>query len=163
MIGGDFEAVRGRWGMRGELAAFVSDSFQSPEVARSSPGRRSTPASASIAAPATITLSGTVIFHSESYDAPLTLDAVDDGRSDVSLVVSADRTFARERYRLRTFGVYNATEASGFVRAIAMASLRDNLGLEASGGWFIGDGRDLVGRFGDSDFFYVRLNTISSA
>ena len=38
-----------------------------------------------------------------------------------------------------------------------MASLRDNLGLEASVGWFFGDGRDLVGRFGDSDFVYVRL------
>jgi hypothetical protein len=156
MIGGDFEAVRGQWGMRGELAVFVSDSFQSPEL-RIVTGSSIDAGFGVDRRAGDYTLSGTVIFHSESYDAPLTIDAVDDGRSDVSFVASADRTFARERYRLRTFGVYNATEASGFVRAIAMASLRDNLGLEASGGWFIGDGRDLVGRFGDSDFFYVRL------
>jgi hypothetical protein len=107
------------------------------------------------------TLSGTVLVHSESYDAPLAAagvgrDAVD-GRTDVSFVVSADRTFARERYRLRGFGVYNATEASGFLRGIAMASLRDNVALEGSIGWFAGAGRDLVGRFSDSDFVYVRL------
>ena len=29
MIGGDFETVRGEWGIRGEVAAFVVDSFQS--------------------------------------------------------------------------------------------------------------------------------------
>jgi hypothetical protein len=75
----------------------------------------------------------------------------------VSLVVSADRTFAQERYRFRGFGVYNATEASGFLRGIGMASLRDNLALEASIGWFAGKGRDLIGRFSDSDFAYVRV------
>ena len=71
--------------------------------------------------------------------------------------MSADRTFARERDRFRGFGVYNATEASGFVRGIGMATLRDNLALEASIGWFAGEGRDLVGRFGDSDFVYLRF------
>ena len=49
------------------------------------------------------------------------------------------------------------TEASGFLRGIAMASLRDNVALEASLGWFAGAGRDLVGRFSDSDFAYVRF------
>jgi hypothetical protein len=38
-----------------------------------------------------------------------------------------------------------------------MATLQDNLALEASIGWFTGDGRDLVGRFADSDFAYLRL------
>ena len=28
MIGGDFETVRGPWGLRGEVAAFVADNFQ---------------------------------------------------------------------------------------------------------------------------------------
>ena len=32
MIGGDFEAVRGKWGMRGEVAAFVDDNFQSADL-----------------------------------------------------------------------------------------------------------------------------------
>jgi hypothetical protein len=53
--------------------------------------------------------------------------------------------------------VANTSEGSGFVRLIATAELRDNLSLEGSVGWFVGDGRDLVGRFADSDFLYLRL------
>jgi hypothetical protein len=53
--------------------------------------------------------------------------------------------------------VLNANESSGFLRAIATAKVRDNLALEGSAGWFIGDGRDIVGRFADSDFVYARL------
>jgi len=164
MVGGDFEAVRGRWGLRGEAAAFVDDNFQSADLRVV--GGQSFDAGVGVDRRAgDYTLSATVLVHSESYDTPLSVpnsspnlsDAVSDGRTDVSLVVSADRTFARERYRFRGFGVYNAAAASGFIRGIGIANLRDNLGLEASIGWFAGDGRDLVGRFGDSDFAYLRL------
>ena len=96
----------------------------------------------------------TVLVHRESYDASI---AGESGRTDVSLVGATDRTFSRERYHLRTFGVYNPAESSGFARAIATAKIRDNVALEGSVGWFIGEGRDLVGRFADSDFVYGRL------
>jgi hypothetical protein len=78
-------------------------------------------------------------------------------RSDVTLIFSADRTFARERYRTRAFTVFNPSEGSAFLRLIAMATLRDDVALEASGGWFPGEGRDTIGRFSDSDFLYARL------
>ena len=148
MIGADFEAVRGKWGLRGEVAAFVDDNFQSPDL-RVVAGRSVDGGVGVDRRAGDYTLSGTVLVHSESYDSPLAAagvgrDAID-GRTDVSLVVSANRTFARERYRLRGFGVYNATEASGFLRGIAMASLRDNVALEASLGWFAGAGRDWSG------------------
>jgi hypothetical protein len=58
---------------------------------------------------------------------------------------------------VRVFGVYGATEGSGFVRGIATAKLRDDVALEGSAGWFAGDGLDLAGRFRDSDFIYARL------
>lgn len=158
MIGADFEAVRGKWGLRGEAAAFVDDHFQSSAL-RVVTGHSFDAGVGVDRRAGDYTLSGTVLVHSESYDSPLADVSAKstDGRTDVSLVVSADRTFARERYRLRGFGVYNATEASGFLRGIAMASLRDNVALEASIGWFAGEGRDLVGRFSDSDFAYVRF------
>jgi hypothetical protein len=156
MVGADFEAVRGRWGLRGELAAFVDDSFQSPDL-RVVAGHSFDGGVGVDRRAGDYTLSGTVLVHSESYDVPLAGADASDGRTDVSLVISADRTFARERYRLRGFGVYNATEASGFARAIGMATLRDNLALEGSIGWFAGDGQNLVGRFGDSDFAYLRV------
>jgi hypothetical protein len=156
MIGADFEAVRGKWGIRGEAAVFAEDSFQSPEL-RIVPGRSVDAGAGFDRRAGDYTLSGTVLLHSERYDVPLSGTTGDDGRTDVSLVASADRTFARERYRLRTFVVYNATESSGFLRVIGMANLRDNVALEASLGWFAGDGASLIGRFGDSDFVYVRL------
>ena len=150
-------------GLRGEAAAFVDDNFQSADL-RVVTGRSIDAGVGVDRRAGDYTLSGTVLVHSESYDAPLTVANpradptadVSDGRTDVSLVVSADRTFARERYRFRGFGVYNAATASGFVRGIGMANLRDNLALEASIGWFAGDGRDLIARFGDSDFVYLR-------
>ena len=157
MLGADFETVRGEWGVRGETAFFVEDSFQSPALA--------IVAGSSIDAGLGVDrragdfrVSGTVLFHRERYDAPLGA-ATERGtsREDVSLVASLDRNFARERYHLRLFGVYNASESAGFARAITTVSLRDNFALEGSLGWFGGDGTDIVGRFGDSDFLYARL------
>jgi hypothetical protein len=147
MLGADFEAVRGQWGIRGEIAAFVDDSVQSADLRIVD--AHSIDAGAGVDRRAgDYTLSATVLVHSESHIS---------NRSDVSLVLSLDRTFARERYRFRGFGVYNASESSGFLRGIGFANLRDNLALEASLGWFAGSGRDLVGRFSDSDFAYVRM------
>jgi hypothetical protein len=159
MVGGDFEAVRGQWGMRGEVAAFVADNFQSADL-RVVTGHSFDAGAGVDRRAGGYTLSGTVLLHSESYDAPLAVSTsgdTRDGRTDVSFIVSADRTFARERYRFRGFGVYNASGRSAFVRGIGFASLRDNLALEGSIGWFAGDSLDLVGRFGDSDFAYLRM------
>jgi hypothetical protein len=152
MIGGDFETVRGGWGVRGEIA-FVDDSFQDPSPRVVAGSSLDAGAGADRKAGA-YWVSGTVLFHRESYDQPI------DGeldRADVSLIMSADRTFSRERYRVRTFGVYNATEGSAFLRGIGMAKVRDNVALEGSVGWFAGRGRSLIGRFSDCDFGYVRL------
>jgi hypothetical protein len=158
MIGADLETVRGKWGLRGEAAVILDDSFQSPEL-RIVRGR-SVDAGAGVGRRAgDYTVSGTILLHSESYDGPLSARDPTDGRTDVSLVASADRTFAREKYRLRTFAVYNPVEGTAFVRAIGVASVKDNLALETSLGWFAGgDGSaTLIGRFGDSDFAYARV------
>lgn len=157
MIGGDFETVFGEWGIRGEGAVYTDDSFQSADL-RTTRGHSLEAGIGVDRKAGSYTLSGTVLVHHEAYDAPLrTLDGVRRGRNDVSLVMSGARTFARERYRLRTFGVYTPTEDSAFVRGIGTASVRDNLVLEGSAGWFLGTGNDTVGRFSDSDFGYVRL------
>jgi predicted RND superfamily exporter protein len=171
MIGGDAETVRGEWGIRGEVAAFVDDNFQSPAL-RIAEGT-SFDAGAGVDRKAgSYRVSGTVLYHRERVDLPPdqrqpelrgsaeALAKADDPsrrRSDLSLVLSADRRFVRERYALRVFGLANTSEGSGFTRAIGSAELRDNLSLEGSVGWFVGGGRDLVGRFADSDFTYVRL------
>ena len=157
MVASDFETVRGQWGVRGEVAASLDDSFQDPAFRIVS--GRSIDAGAGVDRKAgDFTLSGTVLVHDERYDRPVLQEgSLENGRTDVSLILSADRTFARERYRLRVFGVTNPRESSSFVRTIGIASLRDNVALELSGGWFAGEGRDVVGRFADSDFLYAKL------
>jgi hypothetical protein len=148
MLGGDFETVAGKWGVRGELAAFVRDNFQveSP-VAPALLRGRSLDAGIGVDRKAgDFRVSGTMLVHEESTD--------DDS---VSLMVSTDRSFARERYLLRAFGVYNVSEETSFARVIGTVKLRDAVSLEASGGWFTGVGRSTIGRFTDSDFVYLRL------
>jgi hypothetical protein len=157
MIGGDFETVRGPWGLRGEVAAFVDDNFQHQSL--KVVGGSSIDAGAGLDRKAgDYRISGSVLVHHESYDEPiLREDGLQRARSEVSLILSADRSFAAERYQVRTFGVYNATESSAFLRAIATAKLRDNVSLEGSAGWFAGEGGTVIGRFSDSDFGYVRV------
>jgi hypothetical protein len=107
-------------------------------------------------------VSATILFHRESPDLAALPPGRDpagapSSRDDLSLIVSADRTFARERYGLRGFSVYNPSEGSAFLRAVGTAKVHDDAAVEVSGGWFPGDGRDTIGRFGDSDFLYARL------
>jgi hypothetical protein len=154
MLGADFETVRGEWGMRGEVAAFVDDSFQGANLAVV-PGASWDAGLGVDRRAGSYQFSGTVLVHRERPDAVASAGL--DARTDLSLVFSSDRTFARERYRLRAFSVFNASEASAFLRAIGVAKLTDDVALEGSGGWFAGDGRDTIGRFNDSDFLYLRL------
>jgi hypothetical protein len=153
MIGGDFETVSGQWGVRGEVAAFVDDNFEDSPL-RVVKGQSLDAGVGVDRRAGDCRISGTVLVHRETYDAPI---AAESSRTGVSLIAATDRTFARDRYHLRTFGVYDPNESSGFARAIATARIRDNVALEGSAGWFIGDGRDVVGRFADSDFVYARL------
>ena len=153
MIGGDFETVTGQWGVRGEVAAFVKDAFQLESA--TAPGilhGSSLDAGLGVDRKAgDYRLSATVLLHRERYDATGASD------TDLSLLVSTDRTFAQERYQARAFAVYNPSEDSGFARGIATAKWRDDLAVEASAGWFVGDGRDTIGRFAESDFLYLRV------
>ena len=132
MIGGDFETVRGQWALRGEIAAFSGrDAVETGiGVDRKAGSYR---------------VSGTAMFSRQP------------DRHDFTLVSSVDRSFARETRSVRAFAVYNPREDTAFARVIASASLRDNVSLEGSAGWFAGDGADLLARFADRDFLYARL------
>jgi hypothetical protein len=153
MIGGDFETVSGPWVVRGEVAAFPWDVFQAPDRPLAVAGRSFDAGAAVDRKAGDYRISGQILVHQEKHRA-----ATDSpGRTDVSLIVSADRSFARQKYQGRLFGVYNPGNRSGFARGIASASLRDDVALEGSIGWFAGSGLDTISRFADSDFVYVRL------
>jgi hypothetical protein len=150
MLGGDFETVAGPWVVRGEAAIFPRDAFQAPDRAVVLEGRSLDAGMGVDRKAGDYRVSGQVLVHRERYDAGTR-------RTDVSLIVSADRSFARQKYSGRIFGVYNPKSRAGFARGIATASVRDNLAVESSVGWFGRRGLDTIGRFSDSDFVYLRL------
>lgn len=149
MIGGDVETVAGPWVVRGEVAAFVRDAFQAPAAAAAFKGQSFDAGAAVDRKAGNYRISGQLLVHRETGG--------HSRRTDVSMIVSADRSFSRQKYQGRLFGVYNPNSDSGFVRGIATATLRDNVALEGSLGWFAGSGLDTISRFSDSDFAYVRL------
>jgi len=144
MIGGDFETVKGLWGVRGEVAAFVDRTMQSTNAPAVIKGE-SIEAGVGVDRKAgSSRVSGTVIFTSRP------------DRNDVTLVTAIDQSFARETRWMRAFAVYNPREQSVFARIIAAASLRDNVSVEGSAGWFAGTG-GVLARFSDRDFLYARF------
>jgi hypothetical protein len=132
MLGGDFETVRGPWGLRGEAAWFHDDRVEGGIGADRRAG---------------------------DYRVAMNVvvTRVEADGTDVLLVGSADRSFARETRTVRVLGVYDPTDDTGFARVIAAVSLRDNVWLEGSGGLFAGSAFDTIGRLTRRDFVYVRL------
>ena len=163
LIGGDLEVVAGPWVVRGETAAFVRDSFQAEAAPVVLTGQSFDGGIGLDRKAGSYRVSGQILVHHEAYD-PQVVTALrlvgrsfSGGRTDVSLIASTDRSFARQKYETRLFAVYDPNHGSAFLRAIATAKLRDQVGIEGSLGWFSGSGPDAIGRFSDSDFLYVRL------
>ena len=98
-------------------------------------------------------VSGNLLFRKRFADPP----GAPVDRSDVNLIASLDRSFGRDTRRLQVFGVYDPTEATGFLRGIFSVSLTDQLSIEASGGLFLGAGPDPLGQFAERDFVYVKV------
>jgi hypothetical protein len=154
MVGGDFETVRGEWGVRGEWAAILNDTFQSPVGLGALDGRSIELGLGVDRRAGEVRLSANVLARRRSPD-DWPVRGFD--CTDLNLIGSLDRTFARDTRRLQVFGVYDPTESTSFLRAIATFSLSDVLSLEASGGAFLGSGPDTLGRFASRDFAYLRV------
>ena len=147
MVGGDFETVRGPWGVRGEVAMFADDTIQ---VLGGSPrgvdGRSLEAGAGADRRAGNYRLAGNVVWSWNSVEG-----------SDALLVLAADRSFARETRTLRVFSAYDPADRTIFGRIIAAASLRDNVWLEGSAGIFAGSSLDTLGRLTERDFVYTRL------
>ena len=162
MVGGDFETVRGPWGFRGEVAAFVADTLQSTRALQGVPGHSVTAGIGFDRKAGDYRIAANALWSTSGVD---TNDAVgqafagDDEveRTDVSLVVAADRSFARETRTIRVFAVYDPADATTFTRVIAAISLRDNVWLEGSAGLLTGTSFDIIGLLTRRDFAYARL------
>lgn len=143
MIATDAEAVVGPWAIRGEAAYFERVGSHALDVGagvdRSAGDYR---------------LFTSVVWHRDwATGGPTRVN------DDLSIIGSVERRFSRDRYLLRVFGVGNPLDDSGFLRALAAWSVRDNVTLEASGGLLFGStsSMDTLSRFRDRDFAFVRV------
>jgi hypothetical protein len=162
MIGGDFETVRGPWGVRGEVAVFPDDELQSTRAARGIPGHGIESGVGVDRRAGDYRIAANVLWSWRRVDTSTPLGRAFEGddeleRSDVSLVIAADRSFARETRTVRVLSVYDPGNGTVFSRLIAAVSIRDNVWVEASGGVFAGSSLDTIGRLTDRDFAYLRL------
>ncbi len=156
MVSGDFESVRGPWAFRGEADVFSEDEDPRPGAIGGSPGISWDAGFAIDRKTGAYRLSGTVLV-SQVRLAEARSAREGGSRTTTSLIVGADRSFGQERYGTRVFGVVNVTDGSAFLRNITTITLRDNLALEGSIGWFFDESPDTIGRFADRDFLYARL------
>ena len=160
MMGGDFETVRGPWGVRGEVAAFIDDELQATGGARGVEGKSVESGVGLDRRAGDYRVAANVLWSWRAPDEPLVLPGLGEEeleRTDFSVVVAADRNFARETRTLRLFAVYDPADETVFARVIAAVSLRDNVWLEGSGGLFAGAAADTIGRLTRRDFVYTRL------
>ena len=77
--------------------------------------------------------------------------------SDLTLVGSADRSFARETRTLRAFAAYDPVDRTFFGRIIAAVSLRTTCGSKDRRDCSRGSASDTLGRLTRRDFLYARL------
>ena len=163
-VGGDFETVRGAWGVRGEAAVTPRDLLQSTRAVAGVPGHAVEAGIGVDRRTGDYRIAGNVLWSRRRVDESTPagrLFAGDDEleRSGVSIVGSVDRRFARETRALRVLGVYDPGDRTVFARTILDVSLRDNVSLEGSAGVFAGSSFDTIGRLTRRDFLYVRLKT----
>jgi hypothetical protein len=151
MIAGDFETVRGDWALRGEAAVFVEKKLQTAQGTLVD-GRVLDAGLGFDRRTGDYRVFGSVLVRREwSDDAPAV------AKTNVSLVGSIEREFARERYLARVFAVVNPGDASAFVRGLLVSRLRDNTALELSAAAFAGTGDDTISRFRTRDFLLARV------
>lgn len=152
MVGADLEAVAGEWVVRGEVAALVEKQLAGVTRAGLVDGRVIEAGGGVERRVGELRAYGMVLVRREwSPEDPAIAN------TDTSLVGSLERPFARERYVARVFALANPGDRSGFVRALLRWDARDNVAVDVSGALFLGDGDDLVSRFSDRDFLFLRV------
>ena len=153
MVSGDFETVVGEWALRGEAAMFVEKTLQSRRGAPAGVDGRAFDAGVGFdRRTGDFRVYGSLLVRREWSDVEPEL-----ARTDVTLVGSIERAFARDRYLARVFGVTTPADGSGFLRGLFVWKLRDAVAIEASAAAFLGSGDTTLARFEGRDFLLTRL------
>ena len=104
------------------------------------------------------TLSASVLVNREEAATRVSRDTLaTSARTNLSLVGGFSRSFRRDRIETRLFTLVNPDDRAAFIRAVLTWKPADDVAIESSVGWFAGDGDDVITRFADRDFFFVRV------
>ena len=158
MLGADVETVIGQWALRAEAAYFPDRPLQVANQPAVFEGG-SLEAGAGVDRRAgDFTLSGTVLLRREDTLTQVARDVIHgDVRTSLSVVAGFSRTFNRDRVETRLFSLVNPGDNAAFVRGVLAWKPADDVAIETSAGWFAGEGDDVITRFGDRDFAYLRV------
>lgn len=154
MVGADFETVAGPWAWRGEVAAFVERALASSSGMGLVPGKAVDAGVGFDRRLGEVRIFASGIVSREWSDVDLALS-----RTDLSLVGSVERSFARERFFGRAFAVVNPADKAVFLRSAFAWKPVDRVSVEWSGGTFVGTSDDLTGRFRQRDFLLASIRT----
>ena len=157
MLGADFETVRGQWAIRGEAAYFPDRPLQAGDSPQWLEGDALEAGAGVDRRAGDFTLSATALYRRTDLFR-LSGGAVEryaDG--NVSFVAGFSRTFNRDRLETRAFTLVNPEDRAAFLRGVFAWKPLDDVAVESSIGWFIGEGNDVITRFGDRDFGYIRV------
>lgn len=158
MIGADVETVIGQWALRGEGAWFPSRTLQVDGEPATFEGDGFEAGAGVDRRAGDFTLSGTVLLRREDAATRLAPDILRvEPRTDLSVVGGFSRTFNRDRLETRVFTLVNPGDEAAFLRGVLTWKPVDDLHVETSLGWFAGEGDDVITRFADRDFGYVRV------
>jgi hypothetical protein len=152
MIAGDLETVTGPWAWRAEVAVRPGRQFAAVGRPGLASGRSFDAGFGFDRRAGEFRVFGSVLVHTDGSD-----DDALVSRTDTSLIGSIERTFGRDRYLVRGFGVVNPADRSGFLRGLVSWKVRDHIVLDGSAGAFLGTSDDTIGRFAERDFLLARI------
>ena len=158
----DFETVRGPWGVRGEIAAFVDDELQSTRAVRGVSGQSVTAGVGVDRRAGDYRVAANVLWSWSGVD-----DDDPSGRRSTATTRSSgptcrlslpltDRSLARHG-RCACLPCTTRRTRRPLRASLPRLSVRDNVWLEGSAGVFTGSSLDVIGRLTRRDFAYARL------
>lgn len=158
MLGADIETVRGQWAIRAEGAYFPGRPLQVEDLPETFEGDSFEAGAGVDRRAGDVTLSGTLLLRHEDVMRRGSPDVLlGETRTNVSVVAGFSRTYNRDRVETRFFSLVNPADRAAFLRGVLTWKPMDDVAIDATAGWFAGEGDDVITRFGDRDFAFLRM------
>ena len=151
MLGYDFEFVKGKWGIRGEGAFFNGQGFQKKGVLDYTKGNSFTLGFGVDRSFGDNYLNFSALYQKISVDS-----SIEEREEEITFLAELEKKFSYDTKVIKLFSIYNTMGKSIFLKGTFSVNLLENLWIELSAGIFEGREKDVLSKFEDSDFYYVK-------